>query len=139
MIRYYESIGLAPQPIRRDSGYRTYEQADVERLRFIRRARDLGFSLERVRNLLALWSDRHRHSSDVKALALAHIAELEARAAELASMIRTLRTLVNDCEGDNRPGCPILEDLQAGNRAPSPNGQTRRARRSMGAPLARSR
>ena len=118
MIRYYESIGLAPQPGRRPSGYRAYSADEVQRLNFIRRARDLGFSLERVRNLLDLCSNRNRHSADVKRLALAHIAELEARATELRSMIKTLRTLAAACEGDDRPECPIIEGLQAARTAP---------------------
>jgi MerR family transcriptional regulator, copper efflux regulator len=140
MIRYYESIGLSPQPMRRASGYRAYDQVDVERLRFIRRARDLGFSLDRVRDLLALWSDRDRHSGDVKALALEHIAELEARAAELRGMIKTLRGLVGACEGGDRPACPILADLQAGNRAATaPDGRFRRSGRAMKGAPARSR
>jgi MerR family transcriptional regulator, copper efflux regulator len=138
MIRYYESIGLAPQPTRRASGYRAYDQADVQRLRFIRRARDLGFSLDRVRELLTLWSDRDRHSADVKALALTHIAELEARAAELRSMIKTLRSLVAACDGDDRPACPILQDLQAGHHArQARNGQTRRSTRTKNSRLIR--
>jgi Cu(I)-responsive transcriptional regulator len=132
MIRYYEAVGLAPAAGRRTNGYRRYDAMDVQRLRFIRRARDLGFSLERVRDLLALWSDRERHSADVKALALAHVAELEARAAELRSMIETLRKLAATCEGDNRPACPILEDLQAGNHASAPpRGRDRRSTRAM--------
>jgi Cu(I)-responsive transcriptional regulator len=140
MIRYYESIGLSPPPVRRASGYRSYGQVDVERLRFIRRARDLGFSLDRVRDLLALWSDRDRHSGDVKTLALEHIAELEARAAELRGMIKTLRSLVSACEGGDRPACPILADLQAGNRAATtPNGQNRRSARAMTGALTRPR
>lgn len=118
MIRYYESIELAPQPRRSASGYRTYDEPDVQRLRFIRRARDLGFSLERVRNLLQLWSDRERHSADVKTLALAHVGELEARAAELEGMITTLRNLAQACEGDNRPRCPIIEELEADKSSP---------------------
>jgi Cu(I)-responsive transcriptional regulator len=114
MIRYYETIGLFPQAGRTAGGYRDYETADVQRLRFIRRARDLGFSLERIGELLALWSDQDRHSADVKSLALAHIAELEGRAAELRGMIKTLRTLAHACDGDHRPDCPIMEELGAG-------------------------
>ena len=129
MIRYYESVGLAPEAVRKTNGYRRYDATDVQRLRFIRRARDLGFSLERVRELHALWSDRDRQSADVKALALAHIAELETRAAELRSMIETLRALVAACDGDHRPACPILDDLQAEKLATttSPIWKTRRA------------
>jgi len=113
MIRYYESIGLFPQAGRTANGYRDYETADVQRLRFIRRARDLGFSLKRIRELLELWSDQDRHSADVKSLALAHIAELEARAAELKGMMKILRTLAWACDGDQRPDCPIMEELGA--------------------------
>lgn len=113
MIRYYESIELLPQTERKTSGYRDYDTPDINRLRFIRRARDLGFPLERIRELLKLWSDHDRHSSDVKTLALAHIAELEARAAGLAEMITVLRGLANACEGDHRPDCPIIDELGA--------------------------
>ena len=113
MIRYYESIGLFPQAGRTANGYRDYETADVQRLRFIRRARDLGFSLRRIRELLELWSDQDRHSADVKSLALAHIAELEARAAELKGMMKILRALARACDGDQRPDCPIMEELGA--------------------------
>ena len=124
MIRYYEDIGLVPCPGRTGGGYRDYGLADIHRLQFIRRARDLGFSLERVRELLRLWSDRRRSRADVKALALEHIGELEARAAELRQMIRTLRHLANACDGSNRPDCPIIEELEAGCAAcGAPRGQ----------------
>ena len=113
MIRYYETIGLFPRAGRTPGGYRDYDTPDVQRLRFIRRARDLGFPLERIRELLELWSDQDRHSADVKSLALAHIAELEARARELRGMIKTLRTLARACDGDHRPDCPIMEELGA--------------------------
>ena len=116
MIRYYESIRLLPQAGRTAGGYRDYCANDVERLRFIRRARDLGFSLDRVSELLKLWSDQDRHSANVKSLALAHIAELETRAVELKGMIKTLRHLVHACEGDQRPDCPIIDGLRAGQR-----------------------
>jgi MerR family transcriptional regulator, copper efflux regulator len=116
MIRYYESIGLSPQAGRTAGGYRDYGPIDVQRLCFIRRARALGFSIDRIRELLELWSDQDRHSADVKSLALAHIAELEGRAAELRGMIKTLRTLVRACDGDHRPDCPIIEELGAGQR-----------------------
>jgi MerR family transcriptional regulator, copper efflux regulator len=114
MIRYYETIGLVPRAGRTDGGYRDYNETEIHRLRFIRRARDLGFSFERVRELLKLWSDQKRSSADVKALALAHVSELEIRAAELRQMIRTLRQLADACEGDHRPHCPIIEKLGAG-------------------------
>jgi Cu(I)-responsive transcriptional regulator len=112
MIRYYESIGLAPTADRTPGGYRDYNMRDVHRLRFIRRSRDLGFSLERVRDLLKLWSDRDRHSADVKAVALAHVRELESRARELQAMIKTLRALARRCGDDDRPDCPIIDRLE---------------------------
>jgi MerR family gold-responsive transcriptional activator of gol and ges genes len=114
MIRYYESISLFPRPERTNGGYRAYDTADVQRLRFIRRARDSGFSLDRIRDLLKLWSNHRRRSADVKCLALAHIAELETRAAELRGVINTLRNLVEACEGDDRPDCPIIDELGEG-------------------------
>lgn len=111
MIRYYEATGLiAPAP-RTPSGYRDYSENDVHVLRFIRRARDLGFSAERMVELLALWQERDRASADVKRIALEHIEELERKAAELAAMSQTLRHLAEHCHGDERPECPILEDL----------------------------
>ena len=110
-IRYYESIGLTPTPDRRDNGYRDYGPDDVATLRFVQRARGLGFTLEEVRELLALWRDQDRASSDVKRLALDHIDTIEARIAELQSMKRTLQDLTRRCHGDDRPHCPILEDL----------------------------
>jgi Cu(I)-responsive transcriptional regulator len=113
MIRYYESIGLVPRPARTDGGYRDYGSMEIHRLRFVRRARDLGFSFEQIRELLKLWSDQHRSSADVKALAQAHIDNLEIRARELQQMITTLRGLVDQCEGDQRPDCPIIEELGA--------------------------
>jgi Cu(I)-responsive transcriptional regulator len=113
MIRYYESIDLVPAVGRTPGGYREYDDSAIQRLRFIRRARDLGFSLERVSELLALWSDRGRHSADVKSLALAHISELESRASDLTAMIKTLRSLARSCGGDDRPDCPIIEELTA--------------------------
>jgi MerR family copper efflux transcriptional regulator len=114
MIRYYEAIGLLPQAGRSDSGYRRYAAEDLNRLAFIKRARDLGFSLEEVGKLLALWQDRQRASAEVKALALRHIAELESRISEMSSLRDTLGELVEHCHGDERPDCPILRDLAAG-------------------------
>ncbi|HEY7385537.1 MAG TPA: Cu(I)-responsive transcriptional regulator [Hyphomicrobiaceae bacterium] len=112
MIRYYESIDLIPRSARRDSGYRDYAPADVHRLAFIRRARDLGFSVEQIRDLLRLWSDRGRNSSEVKALALEHVAELRQRARELNEMADALKHLASACEGDERPDCPIIKGLE---------------------------
>jgi MerR family copper efflux transcriptional regulator len=110
-IRYYESIGLIGEPERGANGYRRYVRADVETLRFIQRARGLGFSLGDVGELLALWRDGSRASADVKALALGHVVEMEKRIRELESLRRTLIDLTDRCHGDDRPDCPILDDL----------------------------
>ncbi len=112
MIRYYEQIGLIPPANRTDSGYRAYTQDDVHRLHFIRRARDLGFSVAEITDLLGLWSDKSRQSADVKRLAEQHIAELERRMENIRQMAETLKMLVSCCAGDERPDCPILEGLQ---------------------------
>ncbi len=111
MIRHYEAIGLIPAADRRQSNYRDYGATDLHRLGFIRRARDLGFSIEEIRNLLHLWADRDRSSRDVKALALTHIGELEAKIARLEEMRATLAHLAHCCDGDDRPDCPIIESL----------------------------
>jgi Cu(I)-responsive transcriptional regulator len=112
MIRHYEKIGLMPKPARRDSGYRDYDERDVHTLRFIGRARDAGFPIEEIRQLLALWHDRERSSADVKALALARAAQLKRKARELEAMRRSLEHLAERCHGDGRPDCPILIDLE---------------------------
>ncbi|MDP3815044.1 Cu(I)-responsive transcriptional regulator [Pseudomonas sp.] len=114
MIRYYESIDLLPAAGRTDSGYRQYSQNDLHRLAFIKRSRDLGFSLAEVSQLLALWQDRQRASADVKSLAAGHIAELERKIGELSSLRDTLKELMEHCQGDERPDCPILKDLESG-------------------------
>ncbi|MES2326238.1 MAG: Cu(I)-responsive transcriptional regulator [Pseudomonadota bacterium] len=111
MIRHYEKIRLIAPAARRDSGYRDYDQRDVHTLKFIGRARDLGFPLEEIRTLLALWNDRERSSSDVKALALARAAELRRKERELHEMRRSLERLAASCHGDDRPDCPIIEEL----------------------------
>ncbi|WEF33421.1 Cu(I)-responsive transcriptional regulator [Pseudoduganella chitinolytica] len=111
MIRYYESIGLLPAAARTDSGYRVYGERELHVLRFIRRARKLGFSLERIAELLSLWRDDGRASADVKRVALAHVTELEERIRELTEMRDTLATLADCCHGDDRPDCPILQTL----------------------------
>lgn len=111
MIRYYEDVGLVPPAARRDSGYRDYDDEAIHRLRFIARARELGFSMARIRTLLRLWSDRNRPSREVKALALAHISELEADIGRMQALLSTLRHLAGACDGDGRPHCPILADL----------------------------
>ena len=114
MIRYYESIGLISAAVRAGSGYRVYSDPDVHTLRFIRRARDLGFSIEQMTDLLALWQDRSRASAEVKRIALEHVRELERKMQELQSMADTLRHLARHCHGDSRPDCPILNDLASG-------------------------
>lgn len=112
MIRHYEKIGLMPKAARRDSGYRDYSERDLHTLRFIGRARDAGFPIEEIRQLLTLWNDRDRSSADVKALALARAAELKKKARELEAMRRSLEHLAERCHGDDRPDCPILIDLE---------------------------
>ncbi|MBY4733796.1 Cu(I)-responsive transcriptional regulator [Cupriavidus pauculus] len=111
MIRHYESIGLVDAPPRSEGGYRRYDERAVHTLRFVRRARNLGFSLDEIRGLLSLWHDRRRASADVKALTLKHVADLEVKIAELAAMRDTLRALAEACSGDERPDCPILSDM----------------------------
>ena len=117
MIRYYESTDLLAAARRTEAGYRFYTDEDVHVLRFIRRARDLGFSLADIGELLALWQDQGRASADVKGIALAHVAALERKIAELQGMADTLRTLAAHCHGDARPDCPILTDLDAAGRS----------------------
>lgn len=114
MIRYYESIGLVPAAGRTGSGYRVYSGTEVQMLRFIRRSRDLGFPVEKIEELLALWRDRSRQSADVKRLALDQIDGLERKVQEMQGMIDTLRHLADACCGDHHPDCPILEDLGHG-------------------------
>ena len=114
MIRHYEAIGLIPAAARRDSGYRDYDERDVGTLRFIRRARDLGFPIDEIGRLLALWQDRSRASAEVKALALARAAELRRKARQLDEMRKSLEHLAAHCHGDSRPDCPILSDLESG-------------------------
>lgn len=111
MIRHYEAIGLLPPARRTEAGYRLYGEQDVRLLQFIHRGRALGFSLEQVANLLALWQDKDRASADVRRLAAAHIDELERKIAELEAMKRTLQALAHSCHGDQRSDCPILDDL----------------------------
>ena len=110
-IRYYESIGLISPAQRSESGYRTYDQRDVETLRFVLRARKLGFAVNDVAKLLALWRDKQRSSAEVKELANRHLVEIDTKIAELAAMKATLTELVERCQGDERPDCPILKDL----------------------------
>ena len=114
MIRYYESIGLIVPAGRTASGYRTYTEQDLHTLRFVRRARGLGFSVEQMHELLALWRDRKRASAEVKRVALRHVEELERKAAELQQMADTLKHLARHCHGNDRPECPIIESLESG-------------------------
>jgi len=113
-IRFYESIGLVGAPERASSGYRDYGEKDVHRLRFVASARALGFSVDEIRQLLALYDDRDRSSADVKNVVLHHVEEIDRKLAELAAMRRTLLHLAERCHGDERPDCPILDELSAG-------------------------
>jgi Cu(I)-responsive transcriptional regulator len=128
MIRHYESVGILPAARRSDAGYRQYARGDVQTLQFIRHARDLGFSIPEIGELLGLWQNRRRPSRQVKALALAHIQELEQKAQELLAMKAALEHLVRCCHGDDRPECPILENLADQDAAVMPAGA--RANRS---------
>ena len=135
MIRYYEQIGLIPPADRNDSGYRAYSQDDVHRLHFIRRARDLGFSVAEITDLLGLWNDTSRHSADVKRLAEQHIDDLEQRIENMRQMADTLKSLISCCAGDDRPECPILQRLGEGEEGAVPvaapaGAVRRRARRT---------
>ena len=110
-IRYYEDVGLIPPARRTESGYRDYDDRDLATLRFVQRARSLGFSVKDVGALLALWHDNARASAEVKSLAANHVAEIDHKLSELRSMRRTLVDLMERCHGDDRPDCPILDDL----------------------------
>jgi Cu(I)-responsive transcriptional regulator len=114
MVRHYESLGLLPRVRRTDSGYRQYTEADVHQLRFIKRSRDLGFSMSKIGELLGLWNNRRRTSASVKRIAQAHVDDLAARIEAMQAMKRTLQHLVHGCHGDERPDCPILDDLAGG-------------------------
>lgn len=121
MIRHYEAIGLIAPGLRTEAGYRVYGDKDLHELRFIRRARDMGFSLEQIRALLSLWQDRGRASADVKRLAQSHIAELDGRIRELTEMRNMLMQLADACHGDERPDCPIIAGLESGKACHSPH------------------
>ena len=120
MIRHYEAIGLIPQAGRHGSNYRTYTEEDVHRLAFIRRGRNLGFSLEQIADLLRLWADKDRSNAEVKALALSQVRDLEAKARHLQEMASLLLNLADACEGDGRPECPIISDLEGSSEARQP-------------------
>ena len=111
MVRHYESLGLLPRVARTDSGYRQYSEADVRTLQFIKRSRDLGFSMAEIGELVTLWQNRRRTSASVKRIAQKHVDELATRIEAMQSMQRTLRQLLHHCHGDERPDCPILDDL----------------------------
>ena len=130
MIRHYESVGLFPEAVRTGSGYRQYTDKEIGILRFIRQSRDLGFSIEQIRELLGLWQNRKRPSRQVRALALAHLEELDAKLRELQAMKATLEHLVHCCHGDDRPDCPIIDTLARGSGPAVPaagNGPARTA------------
>jgi len=119
MIRHYESLGLLPDAPRTASGYRQYDETAVHLLRFVRRARDLGFDTREIAGLLALWRDKRRSSAQVKQIATAHVQALQQRIDQLQSMQRTLHHLAHRCRGDARPDCPILDDLAGEPGAPA--------------------
>lgn len=119
MLRHYESLGLLPRVTRTDSGYRQYSEAEVHTLRFIKRSRELGFSMDEIAELLGLWQNRRRASASVRRIAQKHAQELAQRIEAMQAMQRTLQHLIHCCHGDERPDCPILDDL-AGESAPHP-------------------
>ena len=111
MVRHYESLGLLPRVGRTDSGYRQYSEAEVHTLRFIKRSRELGFSMEEIAELVSLWQNRRRSSAGVKRIAQRHADDLAQRIEAMQAMQRTLAHLIHCCQGDDRPDCPILDDL----------------------------
>jgi MerR family transcriptional regulator, copper efflux regulator len=117
MVRHYESLGLLPHVVRTDSGYRQYSEAEVHTLRFIRRSRELGFSMEEIGELLGLWQNRRRTSASVRRIAEKHAKDLQQRIEAMQAMQRTLGHLIHCCHGDERPDCPILDDLASGTAA----------------------
>lgn len=125
MIRHYEAIGLIKSPLRTESGYRVYSDNEVHTLRFISQARDLGFSVEQMEDLLALWRDRSRASADVKAIAMQHILVLQEKARALQAMSDTLQHLADHCHGDDRPDCPIIEGFASASPPPARKRQPR--------------
>lgn len=111
MIRRYEEMGIIPKAGRSLSGYRTYSEKDVHILKFVKRARELGFSMKDIKQLVSLWRNKSRPSSQVKSIATKHVTELENKLFEIQSMLKTLKNLTDNCHGDNRPDCPILDEL----------------------------
>ncbi|MBV6449194.1 Cu(I)-responsive transcriptional regulator [Nitrosomonas sp.] len=118
MIRHYETTGLIPKAARAYSGYRRYDERDIHTLRFIRRARTAGFSTAQIKKLLSLWQDRQRPAREVKELASAHLSDLQMRIAELQTIAHALTQLIAHCHGDERPQCPILDNLAGDDSAP---------------------
>lgn len=112
LIRHYESIGLIPKASRSDSGYRVYSENDIQFLRFIKRARGLGFSMKEIKKLIGLWRNKSRASREVKTLALTHVQDLEGKILEMQEMVSNLRLLARNCHGDGRPDCPIIKGLE---------------------------
>lgn len=112
LIRHYESIGVIPKASRSESGYRSYSESDVNILSFVKRARTLGFAMKEIKKLVSLWKNKSRASADVKSLAVKHIEEMEHKIVELQGMVKTLKHLSKNCHGDNRPDCPILNNLE---------------------------
>lgn len=111
LIRHYESIGIIPKASRSGAGYRTYTETDVNILYFVKRSRTLGFSMKEIKKLVSLWRNKSRASSEVKSMAIKHVEEMEQKILELQDMVKTLKQLAKSCHGDNRPDCPILNDL----------------------------
>lgn len=120
MVRHYEALGLLPRVARTDSGYRQYTEGDVHTLRFIKRGRDLGFSMDEIGELVGLWQNRRRASASVRRIAQKHADDLAQRIAAMQEMQHTLRHLIHCCHGDERPDCPILEDLAGASARPAP-------------------
>ena len=114
MVRHYESLGLLARVVRTDSGYRQYSEADVRSLQFIKRGREMGFSMAEIAELVSLWHNRRRASASVKRIAQKHVEELDQRIESMQAMRRTLTNLLDHCHGDERPDCPILDDLAGG-------------------------
>jgi len=129
MIRYYESIGLIEAADRRDNGYRDYGDTEVAMLQFVRRTRDLGFSLDEVASLLALWRNRRRSSREVRRLAEKHLADIDARITDMRAVSRTLKRLVHACHGDDRPECPILDDFATPKTMGQPARRSKKAKK----------
>jgi Cu(I)-responsive transcriptional regulator len=128
MIRHYEEIGLLRNVARTAANYRLYSEQHLHTLRFIKRSRTLGFSIDEIRELLSLWQDRRRSSASVKKIAARHVEELQGKIAELQSMVSTLQHLTHCCAGDARPDCPILDDLAGAADAPATPGASRKWR-----------